>query len=220
MAGTPDTLELDAQPDAAFHASSKQYLPSCLEKTQQDIIGRVEKWADDDNNKHIFWPKGMAVTREFTIARTVARMYHDSGRLDFPEAAKTAIEKAAAFSNFLSFGLFHQWKKLVLEPLSGLEKRLYPSPIILVIDALGECDDEDQIRLLVRCLTPQQQWKKFVCVFSSPADLISLSISGSPTLSSTHLKALSFTISNNLFSIRISCYFTDIISQKPDNDMG
>ncbi|CAG8316886.1 unnamed protein product [Penicillium salamii] len=53
--------------------------------------------------------------------------------------------------------LYDQWKKLVVEPLSHMRNISFPSPLLLVIDALDECDDgalygETAFSALVQCL--------------------------------------------------------------------
>jgi hypothetical protein len=47
----------------------------------------------------------------------------------------------------------NQWKLLILEPLSKLEARSLRQPLILVIDALDECDGDNDIRRILDLLS-------------------------------------------------------------------
>lgn len=123
----------------------------------------------------------MAGTGKSTIALTVARKYHLSGRLgasfffsrgsgDLASAGKFATTIAAQLAGISTelkkridnaitsnrrirdLGLYDQWEKLVLGPLAQLDKEVFPLPIVIVIDALDECDNEHDISLLIQCL--------------------------------------------------------------------
>ena|ERR1700733_3138706 len=54
----------------------------CLPHTRVDILKQIVEWADGGNERCIFWLNGTAGTGKSTIARTVARKYHDQGRLE------------------------------------------------------------------------------------------------------------------------------------------
>jgi hypothetical protein len=60
----------------------------------------------------------------------------------------------ALFNNagIISKNLRHQWKKLVIEPLSKLEADLVRKPLMIVIDALDECDGEKDIQRVIQLL--------------------------------------------------------------------
>ncbi len=47
-------------------------------------------------------------------------------------------------------GLHDQWKQLVIQPLAQLEAGALQQPLLLVIDALDECDSDNDIELIVR----------------------------------------------------------------------
>jgi WD40 repeat protein len=129
----------------------------------------------------MYWLKGMAGTGKSTIALTIAREYFDNERLgasfffsrgggDLASARKFAVtiaDQLAAVSPELrrhisnavasncrihDLGLYEQWERLVLQPLSQLDPKLYPLPLLIVVDALDECDNEDDVRLLLQCL--------------------------------------------------------------------
>jgi hypothetical protein len=131
----------------------------------------------------------MAGTGKSTIAHTVARDYFEQGRLaasfffsrgggDAGNASKfvttIAIQLAVhiplverhiwdaitACSIIASQSLADQWRQLVLRPLLKLEGNdTYPS-YVMIIDALDECEDENDIRIVLRLLAEARSLKK------------------------------------------------------------
>lgn len=59
--------------------------------------------------------------------------------------------------NIASQSLRDQWHHLVLGPLSKLQQ---PLPYVLVVDALDECDNEDDIRIIVQLLAEARSLKR------------------------------------------------------------
>ena len=51
-----------------------------------------------------------------------------------------------------SQSLRDQWRQLILCPLSRLGSGLSPSSYVLIVDALDECDNEDNIRIILQLL--------------------------------------------------------------------
>jgi hypothetical protein len=125
---------------------------------------------------------GIAGTGKSTIARTISRDFADQkclgasfffsrGRSDLGHAGKffTTIavqlantlpafkpcvnEAIAKCSNIAQQGLAEQWKHLIFQPLSELRGvSLQSQTIILVIDALDECDGEGDIKWILQLL--------------------------------------------------------------------
>lgn len=127
----------------------------------------------------------MAGTGKSTVARTVARHFADQKRLEasfffsrgqgdlghaekffmtiasqlahtLPTLKRHICESVAGDHQIGTQGLSEQWKKLVFQPLLKLENTLSQRlPIILVIDALDECEREDRkddTRVILRLL--------------------------------------------------------------------
>ena len=166
---------------AAFNAFDKQHDSLCLPNTRVDVLNEIRAWADGQEERCIFWLSGLAGTGKSTIARTVAREYFDKGRLgasfffskgggDVSHAGKffTSIavqlaqsspslkryicEAVKKRSDIGSKSLDDQWRQLVLGPLSKLNGDSCRSSYILVVDALDECDDENNIRIILQLL--------------------------------------------------------------------
>ena len=166
--------------EASFNSYTKQHEPTCLQDTRVDLVQEIYDWADGQDKQCIFWLSGLAGTGKSTIARTVALRYFEQKRLgasfffsrgggDVGHAGKffTSIAAQLAYNipslrrhicdavadriNIASLSLSDQWRQLVLSPLSKLESdscQLY----ILVIDALDECNNEDDIQIILYLL--------------------------------------------------------------------
>ncbi len=75
--------------------------------------------------------------------------------MDAWEASPHIADAAAATQRIHGLGLYDQWEKLVLQPLAKLtqlSKEAFPDPLAIVVDALDECDNNDNVSLLIRCL--------------------------------------------------------------------
>ncbi len=124
---------------AAFNSANKQHAPLCLPNTRVDVLARIREWANGSYGKAIFWLYGMAFT---TLATQLANRSPD---------LKSYIHEAIANNTDISnLGLYDQWNRLILQPLSKLEKSSVPLPLVLVIDALDECDGEEDVRLVLQ----------------------------------------------------------------------
>ncbi|OBT42047.1 hypothetical protein VE00_07428 [Pseudogymnoascus sp. WSF 3629] len=135
---------------------------------------------DRQNERCIFWLNGLAGTGKSTISRTVARRYNEQKRLgasfffskgggdvgnaskfltslavqlalNVPPLRQYICEAATKRSDIASLSLSEQWRQLVLNPLSNLQSGSCNS-YILVVDALDECDNENDVRIILQLL--------------------------------------------------------------------
>jgi NACHT domain len=166
---------------SAYNCYSRQHDPQCLPGTRVDLLNQLVDWGNSPLGKCMFWLNGMAGTGKSTIARTVASTFDSQKRLggsfffsrgrgDLSHASKffstiavqlantTPILKRYICDAIAEHGdisqqtLHNQWSKLILRPLSMLESSLLsPTIIILVVDALDECECQDDIRVIL-CL--------------------------------------------------------------------
>jgi hypothetical protein len=185
----PNPLErLPYAANAPFNAYQRQYDETCLSDTRVDLLQNIYSWADGQDERCIFWLNGLAGTGKSTIARTVARNYFDQKRLgasfffskgggDVGHADKfvTSIALQLASSvpsldqyvcdaikerrDIASQSLRDQWQQLVLRPLSKLSGSGGQLPYVLVVDALDECDNGKDIRIIVHLLAEAQSIK-------------------------------------------------------------
>lgn len=184
---TDDPLsQLPNAVDALFNSYTRQHEDACLPNTRVDLLREIYAWADGIDERCVFWLRGLAGTGKSTIARTVARKYYDERRLgasfffsrghgDVSHAAKfvtsIAFQVASAIpacrqyicnaiierKDISSQSLRDQWEQLVLRPLLQLKKISSPSSYVLVVDALDECNDDNNIRIIVQLLAKVQQ---------------------------------------------------------------
>lgn len=174
--------------NARFNAYQRQHDPTCLPNTRVDLLQDIYSWADGQDERYIFWLNGLAGTGKSTIARTVARRYHEQKRLgasfffsrgggDVGHAGNfvTSIALQLASSvpsldqyicdaikerfDIASQSLRDQWQQLVVRPLSKVSGSGSPFPYILVVDALDECDNDKDIRTIVNLLTDARSLK-------------------------------------------------------------
>jgi hypothetical protein len=69
-----------------------------------------------------------------------------------PELHKHIADAAASNHHIHGLGLYDQWERLILQPLAHLGTEAFQQPLIIVVDALDECDNNDNVSLLIRCL--------------------------------------------------------------------
>jgi hypothetical protein len=183
------TKTLPAAADAPFNAYRRQHDPQCLPDTRVDLLHEIYNWADGQDERRIFWLSGLAGTGKSTVTRTVAAKYSAKGSLgasfffsrgggDVAHAGKfvtsIAVQLASSVptlhqhicnaiterSDIASRSLRDQWHYLVLGPLSKLESRDCQLLYILVVDALDECDDEQNIRIIPQLLAEARSLEK------------------------------------------------------------
>jgi WD40 repeat protein len=167
--------------EAAFNSLNNQHEPTCLPNTRSELLHEIFEWAEARDDRCIFWLNGLAGTGKSTVARTIARTFHDRGNLgasfffsrgggDISNANKlvtTLARQLAAriasarryvceaimeHSDIAEYSLRDQWDQLILNPLSKLNKPSAPSTVVIVLDALDECDSERDIRVILRIL--------------------------------------------------------------------
>jgi len=144
-----------------------------------ELRQKIMDWFEDPNGECIFWLNGMAGTGKSTISRTVAwdlaekkrlaaSFFFSRGRGDISHAGQFFTTIAAQLTrslpvlrpliskaieeNFdiLKQGLSEQWKHLILDPLKKAPAQSIQ--LVVVIDALDECDSKDDIRLILKLL--------------------------------------------------------------------
>ena len=177
-----DLAKLPVARGASFDSHIEEHNRKCLANTRVETQHQIMKWAKRRDGKHIFWLSGMAGTGKSTIARTVARSFADKGRLGasfffkkgegdrgnasklfttiavdlmtYIPGLKPGIRKAIEVEPAIAEkALKDQFVKLILQPLSEIQyTSLQEVEFVVVIDALDECDREEDIRAILRLL--------------------------------------------------------------------
>ncbi|OAR04464.1 hypothetical protein LLEC1_04423 [Akanthomyces lecanii] len=173
--------QLQRAKGASFDSYAEQHNSFCLLNTRVELLGEITNWALAVNAKPIFWLNGMAGTGKSTISRTVARSLTDSGHLGasfffkkgdadrgslskffMTIAADLALRKPSIASNIAGCldsdssittkNATEQFNKLLLQPIRDATAKELCIPMVLVVDALDECEPESEIHLLLHLL--------------------------------------------------------------------
>lgn len=172
--------------EALFDSFDNRDDDECLPGTRTDILRQIQEWGSSPQGKSIFWLNGMAGTGKSTISRTIAKSLNQTNSLGasfffkrgegdrgnamklFPTLARQLAMHDPGLANEIQRvvtedpgiarkGLKEQFDRLVSHPLLNLT----PSEssiknLIIVIDALDECERQSDIRLILHLL-PQLQ---------------------------------------------------------------
>ncbi|RKK18447.1 Vegetative incompatibility protein HET-E-1 [Fusarium oxysporum f. sp. cepae] len=180
---------------ASFDSKAEEHNPTCLPNTREELLKEIDRWIDDPNSETIFWLNGMAGTGKSTVARTVAcsrskqgdlgaSFFFKRGEMDRGNLNKLmstlahqlalSIPKVAFFIKktlddnpaIVGKSVKEQFDKLIQEPLSGAAATATtPSSVVMVIDALDECDQEADIRLLINIFSQAKTVRSHLRVF-------------------------------------------------------
>ncbi|KAJ5051265.1 hypothetical protein J3E74DRAFT_273090, partial [Bipolaris maydis] len=154
---------------------------TCLPNTRTDLLREIDNLVDSEESPGIFWLSGLAGTDKSTIAQTLALRYHVKSRLaasfffsradedvshagkfitsiafwianSIPGLKRKVCDAIGKHNNIASLSLVDQWQELVLVLLSSCEDQDCRSSYVIVVDALDECDSQDNIQIIPRCL--------------------------------------------------------------------
>ncbi|KAI1741485.1 hypothetical protein F4680DRAFT_66278 [Xylaria scruposa] len=166
-----------------FDSHSEEHYRMCQSNTRAEVLRQIDGWAKDQESKAMFWLNGMAGTGKSTIARTVAFHAARSGHLGasfffkrgekdrfgtskfFSTIAAQITRKEPSFAFHLKSaleedfsicerGLQQQFQNLILKPFSKTFKHTNKDyTILLVVDALDECEPEGNIKQIIQLLS-------------------------------------------------------------------
>ncbi|THC87338.1 hypothetical protein EYZ11_013216 [Aspergillus tanneri] len=183
--------KVSAVHEAEFDSFSDRDEIQCLQGTRTELLQQIKEWATSPSQKSIFWLKGMAGTGKSTISRTVARSLKDTNCLGasfffkrgegdrgnakkfFPTLTRQlmlwcselvpGVQKALDDDpGIASKSLREQFEQLLLQPLLSLgQLSQQPQTAVMVIDALDECEHDQDIRHIIQFLPLLQKAKSF-----------------------------------------------------------
>ncbi|KAK6605130.1 Vegetative incompatibility protein HET-E-1-like protein 7 [Botrytis cinerea] len=166
--------------NATFDSYQDEHDARCLLGTRVELLKQISGWAEDPKGKCIFWLNGMAGTGKSTISRTVAQSFEENNQLGasfffkrgegdrgtaskfFTTIAHQLVVKQPQLVQSLNKAidldprifdksLAKQFEQLIFKPLTELNSS--PQTLVLVIDALDECEREEDIGVILRLLT-------------------------------------------------------------------
>ena len=164
---------------ASFDSHAEEHNPTCLPTTRVELLQQISDWAADADAKIIFWLNGMAGTGKSTISRTVAQSFVEKGQLGasfffkrgeadrgsatkffttlaadlvarLPATASHIKEVLDAEPALLTKNAREQFGKLFQQPLLEATSTRKDGPVVVVVDALDECESEADIKLIIR----------------------------------------------------------------------
>lgn len=174
--------KLPVATDARFDSFYNRHEVHCLQGTRIELLQQIMEWAMSPSQKSIFWLNGMAGTGKSTVSRTVARSLKDTNHLGasfffkrgegdrgnakkfFPTLTRQLILRISELGSgvqkaldqdpdIASKSLKEQFEKLLLQPLLNPNQLAgQPQNTVIVIDALDECEHDQDIRNIIRLL--------------------------------------------------------------------
>jgi hypothetical protein len=155
--------------DAAYNSAARDEASGCLPGTRTELLAMIHNWIASEGTL-IFWLSGLAGTGKTSISHSIAEAYdREPSRVasfffsrdqkarsemrflfqtiafqlgnTYP-ALKVEISKALEDETIPTSNLHVQFRKLILQPISKL-RDLFPSPVVVVLDALDECAKEE-----------------------------------------------------------------------------
>lgn len=179
-----DLSKLPQAEGAEFDSYADELDARCHPETRIELRQEIKEWADDTQGKCIFWLCGTAGTGKSTVSRTVAQSFADEGQLGgsfffkrgegdrgnssrfFTTITAQLVVKIPALLSFVSEAIEadpsltgksmkEQFEKLLLQPLSKVLDQM--PRLVIVIDALDECEREGDINIILLLLAQVRQ---------------------------------------------------------------
>lgn len=180
---------------AAHNSHADEHNRQCLPDTRTEVLQEITKWAQNPLSKTVYWLNGMAGTGKSTISRTLAQRFSEDGNLgatfffkrgegdrgrmtklfttivsqliqQLPEIAGHVQAVMDADPSIISKSMREQFEKLLIHPICEIS--LISSmrrTRVFVIDALDECEREEDVKVLIMLLSSAKSPKNFPLKF-------------------------------------------------------
>lgn len=235
-----DLAKLPSADGAAFDSYHNQHDTHCHPDTRVALLDNILRWSKDPRGKCIYWISGMAGTGKSTVARTLAHKFAATGDLAasfffkrgegdrgsakrfFPTIANQMVRRRPKLvpavratieqtPDISEKQMKDQFEGLILRPLTSMKSRTGSTDLlVVVIDALDECENDNDVRILLRLLSQAQRIKNIrfrILVTSRPEMPVRLGFNeiGQVAHQDVHLHE----IAKNTIDHDISAYLTD-----------
>ena len=148
-----------------------------MKGTRREVLLQLERWLNDEQDRHVFWLNGLAGTGKSTIAQTFAEMSFADGKLGASFFCSRDFDDRSHLRTIfptLAFQLAHRYPRfreellpvLMASPDVGREslcsqmEKLIVGPLktththtLIIIDALDECEDEEPASAILSILS-------------------------------------------------------------------
>ncbi|KAG5746088.1 hypothetical protein H9Q70_011222 [Fusarium xylarioides] len=146
--------QLPVAQGASFDSKAEEHNPICLPDTREELLKDIDRWIDDPKSKtkgdlcgNFFFKRG-EIDRG-NLNKLMPTLAHQLA-LSTPEVAFFVKKTLDANPTVVGKSMKEQFEKLVLGPLSEAAATATVSlSVVMVIDALDECDQEADVRLLI-----------------------------------------------------------------------
>ncbi|KAL4967131.1 putative wd40 protein [Aspergillus stella-maris] len=182
LAQSIDLKELPIAAGAEFGTYMDQHEEECLLGTRKELLLDIQNWAISAEGKCIFWLNGLAGTGKSTISRTMAMALQKQGLLGasfffkrgegdrgnatrffstivqqlftrIPELRAVILRVIRDNPRISAKPLKEQFDELIHKPLHSLTQSKHQSSrLVVVVDALDECDNDNDIQVILRLL--------------------------------------------------------------------
>lgn len=177
-------MHLHVVEGALYDCHVHEHEDFCLPGTRTELLSCITDWTESDD-ENIFWLNGMAGTGKSTIARTVAQGFNERGLLGasfFFKRGEADRGTAKYLITTIAGQLVTRHRQLVPEVLNAIKTdpritskflrdqfdqllyrpllKLQPdqsTTIVIIIDAMDECDGDDDIKLILYLLFKLQE---------------------------------------------------------------
>ncbi|RXW15254.1 hypothetical protein EST38_g10598 [Candolleomyces aberdarensis] len=181
----PDVLQKLGRVEGAEYSNAKRG-PGCIPGSRVSLLSMLLGWAKNPSSPHLFWLSGLAGTGKTTVSKTFCSQLNNRGLLGasffctlkesdkkdvyliIPTLARILAEKRPQFGDALEeilesddscrnpteMDLKDQYLKLILLPA---EKTFAADELLVLgVDALDECKDQDAVRLFIAAIVSQK----------------------------------------------------------------
>jgi hypothetical protein len=138
-----------------------------------------------------------------------------------PSLSKHLSASLSTHPDVANLSLNDQWNHLIVEPLTNLKIDLYQTRLLIVIDALDECDGDDDIRVILRLLSGIQNITAVqlrIFITSRPETPIRLGFDKMPSIS--HHDMILDNISRDIVDRDIRTFFKKQFSELSEEIEG
>ncbi|EHK25721.1 uncharacterized protein TRIVIDRAFT_144674, partial [Trichoderma virens Gv29-8] len=167
---------------AAFDSFSHVSHIRCHPETRRDVLQQILAWSTTTDGQHIYWLNGGAGTGKSTISRTVAQLFADkkmlgasfffkrgegdrgSMALFFSTIASQLVQKLPSIAPHIRAAIEAnpdindksvkvQFDTLIAEPFGKMSAYTKIPTVVIVVDALDECDNVEHVKLVIHLLS-------------------------------------------------------------------
>lgn len=212
-----DFIKIPIAKRALFNSHIKEHNLRCLANTKVVLQYQIKEWVKDRDSNPIFWLNGIANTKKSIIAQTVMYLFTNKDQLGtscvfkkyksnhsivsmffttiainlithLPELISNIIKVINTNPAISKKVLKDQFEKLILQLLLEIKKScLNTLGLIIVIDKLNECKQEEDIQIILLFFIQTQNFEQVLLrVFVTSKPELSISFNFNKILDKTH----------------------------------